>query len=189
MHFTQHIFLINILNAFNRGFFFHSTFKYKLCKDSFLKHIIHFLELVLRIRTLNGIIQVKSIGIGTSSHLHGFPGGSAIKNPPAMQKMQETWVHPLVEKIPWRRACQPPPVTLPGESHRQRSLEGYSPRDHKEWDTTETTEHSHLHIFQPHPQPVVNTDHLCICELIFITRLIVVIISQYVKISTSMIYT
>ena len=40
LHFTQHIFLINILNAFNH--FFYSTFKYKLCKDSFLKHIIAF---------------------------------------------------------------------------------------------------------------------------------------------------
>ena len=41
LHFTQLIFLINILNEFNL-FFFYSTFKYKLCKDSFLKHIIAF---------------------------------------------------------------------------------------------------------------------------------------------------
>ena len=27
--------------------------------------------------------------------------------------------------IPWRRAWQPPPVFLPGESHGQRSLTGY----------------------------------------------------------------
>ena len=27
----------------------------------------------------------------------------------------------------WKRAWQPAPVFLPGESHRQRSLEGYSP--------------------------------------------------------------
>jgi len=32
-----------------------------------------------------------------------------------------------VEKIPWRRAWQPTPVLLPGKSHGQRSLEGYSP--------------------------------------------------------------
>ena len=32
---------------------------------------------------------------------------------------------------------QPTPVFLPGESHRQRSLVGYSPRGHKESDTTE----------------------------------------------------
>ena len=30
-------------------------------------------------------------------------------------------------KIPWRRAWLPTPVFVPGESHGQRSLEGYSP--------------------------------------------------------------
>ena len=34
---------------------------------------------------------------------------------------------PWVGKIPWRRAWQPTPVFLPGESHGQRSLVGYSP--------------------------------------------------------------
>ena len=33
---------------------------------------------------------------------------------------------PGIGKIPWRRAWQPTPVFLPGESHGQRSLEGYS---------------------------------------------------------------
>ena len=32
-----------------------------------------------------------------------------------------------VGTIPWRRAWQPTLVSLPGESHGQRSLEGYSP--------------------------------------------------------------
>ena len=32
---------------------------------------------------------------------------------------------------------QPTPVLLPGESHGRRSLVGYSPRGHKESDTTE----------------------------------------------------
>ena len=40
-------------------------------------------------------------------------------------------------KIPWRRAWQPTPVFLPGESHGQRSLKGYSPQGHEESDTTE----------------------------------------------------
>jgi len=38
---------------------------------------------------------------------------------------------PWVRKIPWRRKWQPTPVFLPGESHGQRSLVGYSPRGHK----------------------------------------------------------
>jgi len=33
---------------------------------------------------------------------------------------------------PWRRAWQPSPVFLPGESHGQRSLAGYSLWSHKE---------------------------------------------------------
>ena len=33
---------------------------------------------------------------------------------------------PWVGKIPWRRKWQPTPIFLPGESHGQRSLVGYS---------------------------------------------------------------
>ena len=38
---------------------------------------------------------------------------------------------PWVRKIPWRRKWQPTQVFLPGKSHGQRSLAGYSPRGHK----------------------------------------------------------
>ena len=44
---------------------------------------------------------------------------------------------PWVRKIPWRRKWQPTPVFLPRKSRGQRSLEGYSPQDHKESNTTE----------------------------------------------------
>ena len=40
-------------------------------------------------------------------------------------------------RFPQRKAWQPTPVFLPGESHGQRSLEGYSPQGHTELDTTE----------------------------------------------------
>ena len=40
-------------------------------------------------------------------------------------------------KIPWRRKWQSTPVLLPGKSHGQRSLVGYSPWGRKESDTTE----------------------------------------------------
>ena len=33
----------------------------------------------------------------------------------------------ILRKIPWRRAWQPAPVFLPGESHGQRNVAGYSP--------------------------------------------------------------
>ena len=56
---------------------------------------------------------------------------------------------PWAGKIPWRRAWQPVPVFLPGESHGQRSLAGYSPWSHKESDMTKTlhnnkTQHIHF---------------------------------------------
>ena len=44
---------------------------------------------------------------------------------------------PWVEKIPWRRKWQPTPVFLPGESHGQRSLAGYSPWGHEVSNMTE----------------------------------------------------
>ena len=40
---------------------------------------------------------------------------------------EESRFNPWVRKIPWRRAWQPSPVFLPGESHGQRSLAGYGP--------------------------------------------------------------
>ena len=64
----------------------------------------------------------------------------------------------LKDTIPnnlWRRTWQPTPVSLPGESHGQRSLVGYSPRGCKELDTTERLHYytattmvafSHIHI-------------------------------------------
>ena len=58
-----------------------------------------------------------------------------VKNLPAMQETQV--LYPWIGKIPWRRTQQPTPVFLPGESHRQRSLVGYSPWGCKELDTTE----------------------------------------------------
>ena len=60
-----------------------------------------------------------------------------VKNPP---EIQGTWVGSWVGKIPWRREQLPTPVFLPGESHGQRSLAGYSP-----WGCTDSdrvTKHS-----------------------------------------------
>ena len=66
-----------------------------------------------------------------------------VKNLPAMQETHETVVRSLCQKIPWRRAWQPTPVFLPGDSHGQRSLVGYSPWGRKESDMTEATEDTH----------------------------------------------
>ena len=63
-----------------------------------------------------------------NSHLMGFPGGTSGKEPACQCRRHEnhgfdSWVG----KIPWRRAWLPTPIFLPGESHGQRSLAGYSP--------------------------------------------------------------
>ena len=57
-----------------------------------------------------------------------------MKNPPAMQEMG---VDPWVGEILWSRKWQPTPVLLPGKSHGQRSLVGYSRKGHKVSDRTE----------------------------------------------------
>ena len=45
-----------------------------------------------------------------------------VKNPLANVGDKRHRLDPWIGKIPWRRAWQPPPVILPGESHGQRSL-------------------------------------------------------------------
>ena len=50
--------------------------------------------------------------------------------------------NPWVGTIPWRRAWKPTPVFLPGESHGQRSLVGYSPYRPKESGRTKGTWHA-----------------------------------------------
>ena len=67
----------------------------------------------------------------------------AVKNPPASAgDAGDSGSIPEQGRSPWRRAQQPIPVFSPGESHRQRSLVGYSPWGGKESDTTEATQHS-----------------------------------------------
>ena len=68
-----------------------------------------------------------------------LPTGSAAENPPLGKSCRRCGFDSWVRKVPWRRAWPPTPVLLPGESHGQRSLVGYSPWGHKESDTTEVT--------------------------------------------------
>ena len=46
--------------------------------------------------------------------------------------VQETWVWSLGQEDLLEKEMQPTPVFLPGESHRRRSMVGYSPWGHKE---------------------------------------------------------
>ena len=61
-----------------------------------------------------------------------------VKKPPANAgDSRDARFDPWVRKIPLSRKWQPTPVFLPGKSHRQRNLVGYSPWGRKESDTTE----------------------------------------------------
>ena len=62
--------------------------------------------------------------------IRGFSGGPSGKEPTCQgRRHQRQGFDPWVRNILWRRAWQPTPVFLHGESHGQRSLEGYSPQE------------------------------------------------------------
>ena len=68
----------------------------------------------------------------------GLPGGSVGKESACNAGDTEEPVSiPESRKIPCRRAWQPTPVFLPGESQGQRSLAGNNPWGHKQSDTIE----------------------------------------------------
>ena len=64
-----------------------------------------------------------------------------VKNLPAMQ-VQELQDQFLGWEDPLEKEWQPTPVFLPGKSHGERSLVGYSPWGLKE---SEMTEHAHTY--------------------------------------------
>ena len=66
-----------------------------------------------------------------------FPGSTSGKEPSCQyRRHKRQGFSPCVGKIPWRKAQQPTPVFLLGESHGKRHLEGFSPWGHKGSDTT-----------------------------------------------------
>ena len=69
----------------------------------------------------------------------GFPCGSDGKE--SACNTRRPGFDPWVGKIPWRREWLLTPVFLPGESHGQRSLVGYSPRGLQASDVTKQLMH------------------------------------------------
>ena len=63
-----------------------------------------------------------------------------VKNPPA--NAGDMGLIRGSGRFPWRREWQPTPVFVPGEFHGQRSLAGYSPCGHNEFDITEQLTHT-----------------------------------------------
>ena len=56
-------------------------------------------------------------------------------------------------KIPWKKKWQPTPVFLPGKSHRQKSLVGYSPWVTKDQTRLSTKAHIHYQWYYIHSPP------------------------------------
>ena len=93
--------------------------------------------------TLKSLFQHHNSKASVLWHSHGFPGGSDGK---AFAYNAGDLVLIPGWEDPWRRKWQPTPVLLPGKSHGQRSLIGYSPWDYKESDTTEQLHFISRHI-------------------------------------------
>ena len=94
--------------------------------------------------------------LAISRYKKGFPSGAVVMNLPASAGDARDTVLVLGQEDPWRRKWQPTPVFLPGKSHGQRSLAGYSPWARKDLDTTEHTHthtrthtHTHTHTHTP----------------------------------------
>ena len=83
--------------------------------------------------------------LSSSSFFWGFLGGASGKEPAGQCGRQKRcrFDHWL-EKIPWSRTWKPTPVSLPGESHEQRNLAGYSPQGSK-WTQLKQLVHAHTH--------------------------------------------
>ena len=103
----------------------------------------HFVYLVLSsVATVAVLNLLICCNLDKLVNLMGFPGGIGGKE--LTGDIRDMGLTPRVRKIPWRRAWQPTSVFLPGESHGQRSLVGYSPQGGKELDMTEDA-HSELY--------------------------------------------
>ena len=75
-----------------------------------------------------------------------FPGGSAGKESACNAgHVGDAGLIPGLGRSPGERhSPHSPPEFLPGESHGQRSLKGYSPQGHKELDMPEATQHARM---------------------------------------------
>ena len=84
--------------------------------------------------------------------MEGSPSGASGKETTYQRRRHKRLrFDPWVRKIPWMRAWQPTSVFLPGGSHRQRSLAGYSKHSHEQLDATEATyTHSTVELIKIH---------------------------------------
>ena len=84
-----------------------------------------------------------------SMYFCSYPGGTSGEEPACQCRRHNRYgFDPQIGKIPCRRARQPTPVFLPGESHKQRRLAGYSPQGCRESNMNEASQHTHTHKYK-----------------------------------------
>ena len=116
---------------------------------TFIWQFIRYLEVTLSAKNHCGLSliytwttdkQLLCSSLASFSLLKGFSGSSNGKE--SVYNAGRPGFNSWVRKVPWRRAWQPTPVFLPGESHGQRSLVGYSSRGRRvghDWATSTHT--------------------------------------------------
>ena len=89
---------------------------------------------------LKNILFLLQEWLETHEEIIGFPSGLAVENLPARaQDIKDTGSIPGSGRSPGGGHGIPTPAFLPGQSHGQRSLVGYSPWGLKESGMTEAT--------------------------------------------------
>ena len=85
---------------------------------------------------IRGVLQGKGASERVRQRVRqAFPGGS--EDQESACSAEDPGSNPGSGRFPCRREWLPTPVFLPGKTHEQRSLVGYSPWGHKESDRTE----------------------------------------------------
>ena len=112
-------------------------------------------------------ILIVSFVIATIA-FRGFPGGTSGKEPTCQcRRQRDVGLIPGSGRFPWRTAQQPTPVFLPGKSHGQMSLMGYSPWGHTVLDITEVTQHAPLLLYVFFSSLYHIDIHLCVTKTFF----------------------
>ena len=98
--------------------------------------------------TVHGVAKSRTLLSNYAQHSTGSTSGN--ESTCQCRRHKRCSFDPWIGKVIWRRKWQPTPISLPGKSHGQRSLVGYSPWGHKESDSTvcaraRTHTHTHTH--------------------------------------------
>ena len=144
-------FTLILVAEFDSRFVCHTAFlikNFKKVVDQHTERIYHIREIgqewsILRHRLVKNFTVLRHNKIISMASQMAL----MVKNPSAAKGDWEMWVWSLGQEDPLQEGMQPTPVSLPGESHGQRSLVGHSPWGRTESDTTGVAEHQDENCF------------------------------------------